>query len=216
MDALPTLAELGAWVGRQGQQLALTAFLFGLYALIDRISRPRIEEGVDRSRLKPGAGDQALRVVRIVGLSLLTAGLIIVWGIDIGALLVLSTTIITLTGVALFASWSLLSNVTAYFVILFNPSFRRGNFVRVIDLDNYIEGYISEITLFHTRLITENRESVSYPNTLLLMRPCLVNPRTRLDPVGKIGARAPGDTQAQADNGPSATVSETKGPTSAG
>lgn len=195
MDALPGLGGLIDWVGRYDTQLILTIALVVIYTLLERFSRPRIEEGVDRSRLKAGSGVQAQRVIRIVGMALLTAGLIVVWGIDVGALLVLSTTIITLTGVALFASWSLLSNVTAYFVILFNPAFRRGNFVRVIDLDNYIEGYISEITLFHTKLITENRESICYPNNLLLMRPCLVNPRNRLSIVGKIGGVASPEVQ---------------------
>ena len=90
---------------------------------------------------------------------------------------------------ALFASWSLLSNVTAYFVISFNPAFVRGNFLQVIDLDNYIEGYIAEVNLFHTKLITERRETILYPNNLLLMKPCQVNPRDRLDVIGKITAR---------------------------
>lgn len=188
METLPGLRGLLDWVSRHDGQLILTVGLVLIYTFLDRFSRPRIEEGVDRSRLKAGSGQQAQRVIRIIGVALLTAGLIVVWGIDVGALLVLSTTIITLTGVALFASWSLLSNVTAYFVILFNPAFRRGNFIRIIDLDNYIEGYVSEITLFHTKLITENRESICYPNNLLLMRPCLVNPRNRLATVGKIAA----------------------------
>jgi hypothetical protein len=65
------------------------------------------------------------------------------WGIEFDSVFLFASTTLTLLGVALFASWSLLSNVAAYFVILLHPSFRRGTFVRVIDFDNYAEGYIS-------------------------------------------------------------------------
>jgi small-conductance mechanosensitive channel len=99
---------------------------------------------------------------------------------------VFASTTLTLLGVALFASWSLLSNVTAYFVILLNPSFRRGTFVRIIDVDNYSEGYISELSLFSTKLVTESREVIIYPNNLLLGRPTLINPRDRLHGIGKL------------------------------
>ena len=69
--------------------------------------------------------------------------------------------------------------------MLFHNSFRRGNFVRVIDIDNYIEGYISEVNLFNTKLITEDREVVIFPNNLLLTRPTIINPRNKWQVIGK-------------------------------
>ncbi len=86
----------------------------------------------------------------------------------------------------MFAAWSVLSNITAFFILLAHSSFKRGTFVRVIDGDNYVEGYISEINLFNTKLISESREVVIYPNNLLLSRPLVVNPRQKLDTVGKL------------------------------
>ncbi|MCF2857184.1 mechanosensitive ion channel family protein [Pseudoalteromonas sp. SMS1] len=87
---------------------------------------------------------------------------------------------------ALFANWSVLSNITAYFVLLFHSAYRRGNFVRVLDGDNYIEGYISNIGVFNTQFITEDREIIIYPNNLLLGRPTQINPRSRFNSIGKI------------------------------
>ena len=100
--------------------------------------------------------------------------------------MILSTSILTLTGVALFASWSLLSNVTSYFILLFHNAFRRGNFVRIVDGDNYMEGYIADVNLFNTRIVTEDRETVIYPNNLVLTRPCIINPRNRWKVIGKV------------------------------
>ncbi|MEM1188223.1 MAG: hypothetical protein AAGI72_06840 [Pseudomonadota bacterium] len=69
---------------------------------------------------------------------------------EIASLLVFAGTALTLLGVALFASWSLLSNVTAYFVLVLHPTFSRGTFIRILDADNYAEGYIAELGFFRS------------------------------------------------------------------
>jgi small-conductance mechanosensitive channel len=157
-----------------------------VYALATRIVLPKIKRSVDKTKLKPEAKAKANHTVHIFSSIVTIAVLLIIWGIDFSGLLVLSTSILTLTGVALFASWSLLSNITAYFLILFHNSFRRGNFVRIMDADNYIEGFISEINVFNTTLITEEREVVIYPNNLILTRPTMINPKMRLNGIGKV------------------------------
>lgn len=174
------------WLDGNIIQLAITVVVVGLYMLLDRISTPKLEQGADQGRFKDGASAKAIRVARgitgLIGFLILVA----VWGIQFNSVIIFATTTVTLLGVAFFASWSLLSNVTAYFVMLVHPSFRRGNFLRILDADNYAEGYISELTLFNTRLVTENREVIIYPNNLLLGRPAMVNPRDRLRGVGKL------------------------------
>ena len=124
--------------------------------------------------------------MRWIGAFVTISALLLIWGIDFSGLLLISTTVITLTGVALFANWSILSNITAFFVLLMHQSYRRGNYIRVIESDNYIEGYISEINLFNSTLVTEDREIIVYPNNLLLGRPTIINPRKRFSVVGKI------------------------------
>lgn len=176
------------WVASNSLQIFITLLIAAVYTLLDRFSTPRLEQGADQGRFKDGSSVKAIRIARsitaLVGLLILVA----VWGIGFDSVLIFATTTVTLLGVAFFASWSLLSNVTAYFVILLHPSFRRGNFVRIFENDNYAEGYISELTLFNTRLVTENREVIVYPNNLILGRPALVNPRDRLYGVGKLPA----------------------------
>ena len=173
------------WSSRYSINLAWSFAVVLLYVLVTRLALPRIEQGVDDSNLKSEAKQKAYHTVRLVSATITIAIILIAWGIDFSGLLVLSTSLITLTGVALFASWSLLSNITSYFLLLFHNSFRRGNFVRVIDVDNYIEGYIAEVNLFNTRLITEDREVVIYPNNLMLTRPIIINPRNRWQTIGK-------------------------------
>lgn len=180
------LDSLVTWLLTYSINLVWSLVALIMYAFITRLALPVIERSVDKSKLKSESTDKAYHMVRLLSGTLTLAVLLLIWGIDFSGLLVLSTSLITLTGVALFASWSLLSNITAYFVMLFHNSFRRGNFVRVIDADNYIEGYIADVNVFNTKLITEEREVVVYPNNLMLTRPVVINPRNRWKVIGKL------------------------------
>lgn len=183
------IESLVAWLSTNAIQIGVTLMVVIVYGLVDRFSTPRLEESISKGGFKEGSLGRAKYMARmitgLVGLTLL----VFVWGIELGSLLVVAGTMITLLGVAFFASWSLLSNVTCYFVLLLHPSYGRGTFVRVVDGDNYAEGYIADLTLFSVHLITENRESIVYPNNLMLSRPTMINPRDRFDGMGKLGKK---------------------------
>lgn len=165
--------------------LIWTLVMLVLYVFITKVTLPKIEEKVSQSNFKSEEATKAYHMIRMLAGVLTLSAVLIVWGIDFSGLLVISTSLITLTGVALFASWSLLSNITCYFLILFHTSFRRGNFIRILDGDNYLEGSISEVGLFNTKLETEYGETIIYPNNLILNRPTIVNPKHKCKPIGK-------------------------------
>ena len=81
------------------------------------------------------------------------------------------TSIFAVLGVALFAQWSILSNVTAS-VIVFFP-YHVGDHVKVIDGENTIEGIIHEITLFHVILKFEET-LITYPNSLVFQKAVVI------------------------------------------
>ncbi len=174
------------WLTNYKLNVALTALLIIIYLLFRFTLGPRIRAKAEHGRLKDDAITKALSAFNVI-LTLATVSLaFIIWGFDFKGLLTLSASILAVTGVALFAGWSLLSNITAFFVLVAHASFRRGNYVRILEGDNYIEGYVSEINLFNTKLISENREVVIYPNNLILARPVVVNPREHLNTAGKL------------------------------
>ena len=178
------------WMGENVVQLSITVVIVAIYIALDRFSTPKLEQSADQGRFKEGASIKTIRIARLFSGLVGLLVLVLVWGIEFHSIFIFASTTVTLIGVAFFAGWSLLSNVTAHFIILLHPSFRRGNFIRVMDADNYAEGYISELTIFSTKLVTENREVIVYPNNLLLGRPALINPRDRLHGVGKLVPRA--------------------------
>lgn len=101
-------------------------------------------------------------------------------------LFVFATTTFTLLRVALFASWSLLSNVTVYIVLLFHPAYSRGNYLRVIDADNYVEDHMAGLSLFGMELVKIEGERIVYPNHLRLGSVATVETKARFCGVGKI------------------------------
>ena len=179
------LDALLEWLTTYRLNLALTLVVAIGYVVLRKIALPRIERYVVATRLKDEAYQQARIALTVLSVLIAAALVLFIWGFDFRGLLAFSTGLIALTGAALFASWSILSNVTCFFLLLLNPSFQRGNVIRVFDGDNFIEGTIAEINLFNTRLISEDRQTVIYPNNLLLARPIIINPRARFASVGK-------------------------------
>jgi small-conductance mechanosensitive channel len=154
--------------------------------IIIKWTLPKIRKGVKISKLTEDSALKAFNIARIIVGTMTVATLLIVWGIDFSGLLLISTSLITITGVALFANWSLLSNITAYFILLFQPSYSRGNFIRIFEGDNFVEGTISEVNLFNIKLITDDNDIIIYPNNLLLTRLIMLNPKTKLQGFGKL------------------------------
>lgn len=94
-----------------------------------------------------------------------------IWSVDYKGLLVLASSAFAVIGVALFAQWSILGNVTASIVIFFTFPAKIGDRIKIIDGDDTVTGEIVEITLFQVLLKGENDETISYPNSLLLQKP---------------------------------------------
>lgn len=160
--------------------------MLGIYYILQKNVIPKLESFVSRGELKNDVLKKAVVVFRLLYGVLSLAIILLIWGFDFNWLLAVSSGIITLTGVALFANWSILSNITAFFLLLAHDSYKCGNFIRIIEGDNYVEGTISEINLFNTQLITENREYIIYPNNLLIARPTIINPKYKYTSIGKI------------------------------
>ena len=178
------------------------SILFTLLIVVAQVSvlkilLPKIEDNIEQSRLKPESLSKARKSAIAITVGISFSLITFVWGFDIKGLMTVSASAIALLGVALFAGWSIISNVTAFFLLIFHQSFKRGNFVRIISGENYIEGYIAEINLFNTRLISETKEIIIYPNTQLILNPAVINPKARYSVVGKIVEFAPEKTMTQ-------------------
>lgn len=93
----------------------------------------------------------------------------LILGIEYSQLSVFLSSVFAVIGVALFAQWSILSNITASLIIFFFFPYRVGDSIKVVDKDDDISGVVEEITLFHV-LIRRGTELITYPNSLILQK----------------------------------------------
>ncbi|MDH5608897.1 MAG: mechanosensitive ion channel family protein [Cyclobacteriaceae bacterium] len=115
-----------------------------------------------------------VRKLASVSITLLMISLMgMIWEISIQGVSIYFASIFTIVGVALFANWSLLSNVTASVIIFFFFPVRVGTRIKILDGDNTVVGIIKDIGLFHIKIKTEDGLEVSYPNNLVMQKPLM-------------------------------------------
>ena len=66
--------------------------------------------------------------------------LTLVWGVDQSELLIFLSTILVVLGVAFFAQWSIISNITSTLIIFFNQPIKIGDYLTIMDKEYEIEG----------------------------------------------------------------------------
>ena len=108
-----------------------------------------------------------------VGHSLLMiAALLLIWGVNIRELGLIISSVLAVIGVALFASWSILSNITAGVNLFFSFPFKIGDRIRIWDkeFDGDSEFTIEDIRADHVHLRKDSGELITYPNNLFLQK----------------------------------------------
>ncbi len=94
-----------------------------------------------------------------------------IWGVTPKNLVVSLSTVLAFLGVAMFAQWSVLSNITAGIVMFFSAPYHVGNEIRIIDKDVPLDATIERIGAFYTYLrTTSGDELVVLPNNLFLQK----------------------------------------------
>lgn len=166
------------FLGLSYQKIILTLVVVFLFLFIHLLTKKIVarfgkKSGISRGRIKVVLKYIDWFWVMLCGLLLIT-----LWGVDKRQILLVLSSIFAVIGVAMFAQWSILSNVTAGIIIFFAFPFRIGDRIRIIDKDNPIEAEITDIRSFYTLLKTDEGERISYPNSLLLQKGILIMKRS--------------------------------------
>jgi len=88
-----------------------------------------------------------------------------VWGFKQNEIALFASTILTALGIAFFAQWSLLTNITSSILIFFNHPVKLGDYVRVLHKDYHFEGEVTEMNYFFVHLKTKDNEIITIPNS---------------------------------------------------
>ena len=96
--------------------------------------------------------------------------IIIIWGVKKDQIFLFVSSVFAVVGVASFAQWSLISNITAGIIMFFSFPFKIGDTIRILDKEVPIEGEIIDIKAFYILIKTTNGEFITYPNNLLMQK----------------------------------------------
>ncbi len=143
--------------------LVVGFFLISLFLgkVINRFAKISMPDNIRRKRVIKKSMSILLTLVALIILS-------IIWGIDQKEILVFASSIFAIIGVALFAQWSILSNITAGVIIFFSFPYRIGDTVKVLNKDFPVEGSIEDITLFYVYIKDLDGRFTSIPNNSIL------------------------------------------------
>ncbi|WP_435131862.1 mechanosensitive ion channel domain-containing protein [Formosa sp. A9] len=80
------------------------------------------------------------------------------------------SSVFAVIGIALFAIWSILSNITSGVIMFFSFPYKVGDKISIHDKDFPIEAVIEDIRAFQLHLRLDNGNLVTYPNNLILQK----------------------------------------------
>ena len=93
-----------------------------------------------------------------------------VFGAEFKDLALVFSSVFAVIGIALFAIWSILSNVTSGAILFFSFPYKVGDKIQIHDKDFPIEAVIEDIRAFQLHLRQDNGDLVTYPNNLILQK----------------------------------------------
>ncbi len=147
-----------------------TLILMGLGFILLKI----IQRIIDRIGLKYSYHKTRIKIVRKIFLFLLSLvfiGIILfIWGIHPSQLATYIASLLTVLGVAFFAQWSILSNITSTLIIFFNHEVHIGDTIQILDKEFQIEGKVHDVGMFFSIIKTADNEFISIPNNVFILK----------------------------------------------
>lgn len=160
--------EIGSMNDFEFKVLETIILFFGTF-LISLIIRKVVNKFAKVSLVQnPRRKRVILRSLNILILLLFILALSIVWGIDHKEVLVFASSVFAIIGVALFAQWSILSNITAGAILFFSFPYRIGDRIKVLNKDFPVEGTIEDVTLFFIYIKDDEGFFTTIPNNTVL------------------------------------------------
>jgi small-conductance mechanosensitive channel len=141
-----------------------------VYLLIRFITHRSIDTMVLNQKATKTRSKVVKKAINFTLLLVVLAVLTSIFGVDQSELAVFISSVFTILGIALFAQWSILSNITAGVIIFFNHTVSLDDTISIIDKDYEVEGRISDIGLLFVVLKTKENEVISIPNNVFIQK----------------------------------------------
>ncbi|GAA0196564.1 mechanosensitive ion channel family protein [Fulvivirga kasyanovii] len=154
----------------QNIKIIETVVAIVVYLILRGVTNKIIDKTVATSFMRKTRAKIVKKGIDIIFLIILFTIVLIVWGVDQTELAFFIGSVLTVIGVALFAQWSILSNITFGIILFFNHFVKLDDSVKIMDKEYDIEGRVSDIGLFFVILKTKEDEKVSIPNNVFMQK----------------------------------------------
>lgn len=156
-------------------QIVETLIALLVFALMRYVTQNFINNTLKNTSIQRGRRKFVVKLINI--LSALTLIIVIgaIWGLNQDKIALFLGSILAVLGVAFFAQWSLLSNITAGLILFFHHPAKIGDRIKILDKDFPIDGEILDMSYFFIKVRNTNNEVVLIPNSLMLQKSVVVN-----------------------------------------
>lgn len=151
-------------------QIIETIIVISGYIITHYITKIFVNNSLKQTDIQRGRRKMIIKAVHLLSFLTVVILLSAIWGLKQNEIAVFVGTILTALGIAFFAQWSLLSNVTASLLLFFNHPVKIGDTIKVLDKDYPFEGEVTDLTYFFVHLKTDDKEIITIPNSLLLQK----------------------------------------------
>jgi small-conductance mechanosensitive channel len=151
-------------------KIAETVITLLLYAIAFIITKFTINNTLKRVQFDRTRRKIIVKIIHLLIIVPVVVFLAGIWGLEQNEIAVFAGTLLTALGIAFFAQWSLLSNITSSLILFFNHPVRLGDTIRVYDKDYALEGEVTELTYFFVYLKTKDGETITLPNSVILQK----------------------------------------------
>ncbi|MGK0428152.1 MAG: small-conductance mechanosensitive channel [Ulvibacter sp.] len=110
------------------------------------------------------------KIINLILFVLMFSLMMTIWGVDQSKLIYFITSLLTVVGIAFFAQWSIISNITSSLIIFFNHTVRIGDTVKVMDKEFDVEGRIMDIGVFFLIIKNSDGEEITMPSNLFMQK----------------------------------------------
>ncbi|MFT5887146.1 MAG: small-conductance mechanosensitive channel [Arcticibacterium sp.] len=150
--------------------LTLAGFFILRFASVKFLARIQTKYDYSKYRVRP-----ILKFINLFYLITLITVIIAIWGVEQTQLLTFITSVLAVIGIALFAQWSVLSNISSALIIFISHPVKLGDSITILDKDFDISGKLSDIGPFYVNINTSAGEKIMIPNNVFLQKATKVN-----------------------------------------
>ncbi|WP_297692561.1 mechanosensitive ion channel domain-containing protein [uncultured Eudoraea sp.] len=146
--------------------------VIALYVLIRLVVNKLIHRRITDKLVQKSRTKIIRKTTNFIILAICLIILLVIWGVKHSELAVFVGSVLTVVGVAMFAQWSILSNITSSIIIFFNHSVKIGDDIAIMETKDYeIQGEVMDIGLFFVRLkMSETGEEITLPNNIFIQK----------------------------------------------